>query len=84
MMIMVTFMSDALPLTFPRLLNCLCFYVFYSFLFIAVITPQKMGAPIGHLFYSAVHTDWQSMTHEGSCSRQSKTKTIIFIRDLSK
>jgi len=83
-MIMFTFTSDALPLTFPRLLNCPCFYVFYSFLFITMITPQKLGATFGHLSYSAVHTDWQSITHEGSCSRQSKTRTIIFIRDLSK
>jgi hypothetical protein len=49
-----------------------------------MITPQKLGASIGHLSYSAVHTDWQGMTHEGSCSRQRKTRTVMFIRDLSK
>ena len=81
---MITFTSDALPLIFPRLLNCPCHYVFYSFLSIAMITPQKLGASIGHPSYSAVHTDWQSITHEGSCFRQSKTRTVIFIRDLSK
>lgn len=84
MMIMVTFKPDSLPLIFPRLLNSPCCYIFYYFRSIAMITSQKLGAPIGNLSYSAVHTDWQSMTHEGSCSRQSKTRNVIFIRDLSK
>jgi len=84
MMIMVTFTSDDLSVIFPRLLNCPCCYVLYSFRSIAMITPQKLGAPVRHLSLSAAHTDYQSMAHEGSYSRQSKTRTAIFIRDLSK
>jgi len=81
---MVTFQSDAILAIFPRLLNSSCCYAFYSFPSIAMINPQKLRAPIGHLSYSGAHTDCQSMTREGSCSRQSKTRTVIFIRDLSK
>ena len=83
-MIMVTFTSDAFPVIFPLLLNCPCCYVLYYFLSIAAITPQKLGGPIRHLSHSAPHIDCQSTKHEKSCSRQSKTITAIFIRDLSK
>lgn len=82
---MITFASDVLPLIFPRLLNCPCCYVFYSPPPpIAMITQQKLGDSVGQLSYSAVHTNWQSRTHEGSFFRQSKTRTFKFIGDLSK
>jgi hypothetical protein len=72
---MITFTTDSLPVIFHHLLNCPCFYIFYSFHYTTMITPQKLGAQIWHFSCSAACIDWQSTTQRGVMLQTKRDKT---------